>query len=382
MPESAAIPNWHQVILAAADGVVVTDQLARVTYVNPAFEHMSGFSRAEWVGRRFEVVAAEGQHAIVLTGREPPARAQGPKLVKGTLERKDGKDWVIQASVAPIRPKGKGQADGLVWIVRDVTPYHRSEQQLMDRLVASEAFQEATLILSALLAEYQTPGVTDHVWRMQSYTALLLGALRTSGPPEYRLERDELKCVIGAAALHDVGCVGMPDGVRLKAGPLAFEDEAILRLHPVVGAGVFKRWQDFLVQRTDAPHRFCTVACEVALYHHERWDGKGYPSGLSGAEIPLAARVVALADVYDTLTAPQVHQRPWPHARAVRYIERQAGAAFDPTIVDAFRQVQDQFQWVARNLATRPGAAGTAGSRPGHCTVADLTSVSTLEDGS
>jgi putative two-component system response regulator len=156
-----------------------------------------------------------------------------------------------------------------------------------------------------------------------------------------------------ASPLHDIGKVAVPDRILLKPGKLTPEEFAEIQRHVLVGGQTLEQARDFVGRGT-----FMDMAADIARCHHERFDGRGYCAGLRGAEIPLAARIVALVDVYDALTSRRVYKPPYEPEVAKEIIVREAGAQFDPAIVDAFQARFDDLQEFAdrRTAAPRPQA--------------------------
>jgi len=147
-----------------------------------------------------------------------------------------------------------------------------------------------------------------------------------------------VRLVYQTSPLHDIGKVGVPDSVLLKPGKLSKEEFEIMKRHVDLGAETLQAALDRY------PHaRFLIVAREIAMYHHERWDGRGYPQGLAGENIPLAARILALADVYDALTSKRAYKDAFSHEVSRDIIIKDSGKHFDPAIVDAFLRIEDEF---------------------------------------
>lgn len=138
------------------------------------------------------------------------------------------------------------------------------------------------------------------------------------------MPEEDLDDLRRGAILHDVGKIAIPDRILLKPGPLTEEEWAVMKLHPVYAY----EWLSGIP--------FLKKALEVPYAHHERWDGSGYPRGLKGLEIPLSARIFAVADVYDALTSDRPYRKAWPKEKALAYIREEAGKQFDPEVVEAF----------------------------------------------
>lgn len=162
--------------------------------------------------------------------------------------------------------------------------------------------------------------------------AMRVGRLSALVAQELHLSQEEVESILRAAPLHDLGKLAIRDQVLLKAGSLAAEEREAMREHVLLGAELLSGGKSEIMQ----------MAQQIALYHHERWDGEGYPHGLSGTDIPIAARIVAVADTFDALTHPRPHREAWSVAEALAELERERGWQFDPEVVDALLRVQRQ----------------------------------------
>ena len=200
----------------------------------------------------------------------------------------------------------------------------------VDRATSSLAAREAEIILRlARAADHRDRDTGDHVVRVAGYARLIAEQL---GLPE-----DQVRIIHLAAPLHDVGKIGIPDQILLKPGQLTSEERALMQQHTDFGEEILGGSNWTLLQ----------VAADIAAAHHERWDGRGYPRGLSGAEIPLASRIVAVADVFDALVSPRSYKRAWSFEEARRYVEGERGSHFDPACVDAFLARWDEVMALA-----------------------------------
>ena len=192
------------------------------------------------------------------------------------------------------------------------------EARVRARTADLERTQLEMLVRLARAAEYRDDATGEHVWRVARTCALIADAL---GEP-----RDRVDALMRAARLHDVGKIGIPDGILLKPGSLTAAEFDVVKEHCQVGYDLLSGSRSPLVQ----------LAAEIALAHHERWDGQGYPRNLAGRAIPLAARVLSVADAFDALTHDRAHARAVSPEAAVAEIERGRGSQFDPEVVDAF----------------------------------------------
>jgi putative two-component system response regulator len=224
---------------------------------------------------------------------------------------------------------------------------HYLEDEVRRRLEENQMIQDASICALARLAEARDPETGDHIQRTKSYVRVLADYLRNQ-PPFYQVIDDRfIDLVSNSAQLHDIGKVGIPDHVLLKPGALNPEEWEIMKTHSRIGAQAI----EFAERDMKRPIEFLRFAKEVALWHHERWDGKGYPDGLAGEEIPLSARLMALADVFDALITRRVYKPPMPVEKARAVISAEAGSQFDPRTVEAFLATFSQFIAIARQYA-------------------------------
>lgn len=178
--------------------------------------------------------------------------------------------------------------------------------------------ERETLLRLAKAGEYRDEGTGNHVLRMARYCRLIAEWLQLG-----KSECDEIEV---AAPMHDIGKIGVPDLVLLKPGKLDADEWEVMKDHTRIGYEILR----------DSRSRFISLGAEIARYHHERYDGSGYPEGIRGDEIPLAAQIVAVADVYDALTTRRPYKPAWKSADAVDYIRRESGRHFSPRCVEAF----------------------------------------------
>ncbi|MEG2171709.1 MAG: response regulator [Desulfovibrionaceae bacterium] len=196
--------------------------------------------------------------------------------------------------------------------------------------------QEVTITALATLAEWRDPETGGHIKRTQNY-------VRTLATHLHKFDARTLESLYLSAPLHDVGKVSTPDAVLLKPTALTHEEYEEIKLHTTRGRDALAA-----AERKLGRNSFLMLAREIAYGHHERWDGQGYPRGISGEEIPLPARIMSLADVYDALVSKRVYKPAMNHSAACTIIYEGRGTQFDPILVDAFVQVQDTFQKISQ----------------------------------
>jgi len=217
---------------------------------------------------------------------------------------------------------------------------------LGERTSLLQRTQDVTILTLASLAETRDNETGAHILRTQRYVRAL--AMRLRDHPRFRAELSDeaIELMYKSAPLHDVGKVGIPDAILLKPGKLTDEEWAVMRTHPQLGASALQTAEDAL-----GSNSFLRYAREIALTHHEKWDGSGYPAGLVGEAIPVSGRLMALADVYDALTTKRVYKPAWPHEQAARTVRDGAGSHFDPAVVAAFNAAEAEFRAIAREFA-------------------------------
>ena len=205
--------------------------------------------------------------------------------------------------------------------------------------------RDVTIVAMGILAETRDHETGNHLKRTQNYIRALANKMRNHLRFKNSLTEEFIEALFKLAPLHDIGKVGIPDHILLKPGKLTAEEFEIMKTHPVIGGDVLTAAESEL----PAPSRFLHIGRDIATGHHEKWDGSGYPLGLKGEDIPISARLMAIADVYDALISQRVYKKAFPHEVAVSWIELGRGTHFDPDLVDAFLDIQDDF----RNIAER-----------------------------
>jgi putative two-component system response regulator len=217
------------------------------------------------------------------------------------------------------------------------------EDEVLRRTREVMAIQDVTILTMASLAETRDNETGNHIRRTQFYVKAL--AEHLSAHPrfaDYLTERNILM-LFKSAPLHDIGKVGIPDRILKKPGKLTVEEFEIMKTHTTLGRDAMAHAESILGAKVE----FLTTAKEIAYSHQEKWNGSGYPEGLAGDDIPISARLMAVADVYDALISRRVYKEPMSHEQAVAIIREGRGQHFDPDIVDAFFALEDEFRAIA-----------------------------------
>ncbi|MBF0189160.1 MAG: HD domain-containing protein, partial [Magnetococcales bacterium] len=181
------------------------------------------------------------------------------------------------------------------------------------------------------------PETGNHIRRTQNYVKILAETLMDHPKFTHFLTPETITLLSKTAPLHDIGKVGVPDQILLKPGRLTKEEFEIMKHHPTYGRDAIAAAERKLTEPSD----FLNFAKEICYSHHEKWDGSGYPDGMQGEEIPISARLMAIADVYDALISRRVYKPPFTHEKAIAIIEEGKGSHFDPDMVEAFLSISD-----------------------------------------
>jgi len=219
----------------------------------------------------------------------------------------------------------------------------RLECEIRERMLENEVIQDVCIRALAHLAETRDDETGNHVRRTQNYVRLLARCL--SGTPRFAetLTESVVQNLVRSAPLHDIGKVGIPDQILLKPGPLAPAEREIMKTHTILGCEAISTAE----RDTDSSLEFLSHIKEIVRWHHECWDGSGYPDGLAGEAIPVSARIMAIADVFDALIAKRAYKEAMPFAQVKETISGGRGTQFDPYIVDAFLFHWEEFKSIA-----------------------------------
>lgn len=232
-------------------------------------------------------------------------------------------------------------------------------QDILTRQARDEA-RDSIVVALATLAEYRDNDTGRHVERVTQLCLTLARQLQAIGADGGQIDQTFLHHLKRAVPLHDIGKVAIPDAILLKPGPLTPNERSVMQTHSSIGRDAIRA-----VNKRTPGVAFLQMAEQIAWCHHERHDGTGYPRGLAGDEIPLSARIVAVADVYDAITSRRVYSDAMPHEKAVSIIREGAGTQFDPTVTEAFLKCERDFARLAVELPDNVRPAG-GGARDRH----------------
>jgi response regulator RpfG family c-di-GMP phosphodiesterase len=204
--------------------------------------------------------------------------------------------------------------------------------------------RDAVIFGLATLTESRDPETGNHLERIAIYSTRLASAVSRDSRYSGQVTLSFVKLIGISSALHDIGKVGVRDSILLKPGKLERQERDLIQTHVTIGSKCIRE-----IELRLGGSNFLQMAREIALGHHERWDGTGYPNGLCGEEIPLAGRIVAIADVYDALSTKRIYKEALPHENCVEIIREAAGKQFDPALVEIFLNLESEFRDIAQN---------------------------------
>jgi len=236
-------------------------------------------------------------------------------------------------------------------IIRDKNEY--LETEIIRRTREIGMIQDVMMIALGSLAETRDNETGNHIRRTQNYIRVLAENLTDHPRFSGLLTNEMIELLYKSAPLHDIGKVGIPDRILKKPSKLTDDEFALMKTHTTLGHDAILAAEQALGSQTT----FLSVACEIAWSHHEKWDGSGYPLGLSGDEIPLAGRLMAIPDVYDALISERVYKRAFSHEEAVTIITQGLGSHFDPDIGRTFLRIADRFHEIAMAFKDKEGGS-------------------------
>lgn len=340
------------------DGVLLTDANYKVIYVNKAYEEMSGYTLEEWLGKTPGFIASGKTGPNTYRAMWHTIQMKGAWSGQLINRRRDGTEWVSYLSITRITSPD-GRIVGYLGNARDISHSLWAGNTEM-RSSFQEAFtQEALAFALAEAGQMHEGGSREHLERIRDFTRLLVQGAADRNYEE--LQRFETRtAIILSSILHDIGKLAIPEGLLRKPGRLTPAEFNLIKTHTIAGEQLLR--SPYLDRDFASPQsEFLSMAATIARSHHEWWDGSGYPDGLAGEEIPLAARIVGIADVYDALRSQRPYKHAWSHRDAVDYIAKGAGRQFDPDLVRIFLELADEFEEVSER--TQDESRVRSGSR-------------------
>ena len=329
------------VILINLEGIICMVNQHGASLLERTPEALEGTPLSDHVHPQFRPVLAQ----------EIFARLHRRELVQGLqLQLRPPSGRAIEVEVSGSRVELAEQVELYQLIIRDISQTKQIKRQVIESGQLLDTSRKAAIFGLARLAECRDDNTGAHLLRIREYTRIL--ATELAGNPELRhtVTDQFIENLCLSSVLHDIGKVGIPDTILLKPGILSPEEFETMKLHCQYGSNALAS-----AEYDEDDPGFLRMGEEIALYHHERWDGTGYPEGLSGITIPLAARIVAVADVYDALTTRRSYKPAFHHERARTLIIQESGHQFDPMVINAFLRREDDFKAARRDLLMQAG---------------------------
>jgi len=221
------------------------------------------------------------------------------------------------------------------------------EDKISERTKEIELTQDAAIYSLSMLAEARDQETGEHIQRTQKFVKALAKQLQLQPKFSEVLDDKTIELLFKSAPLHDIGKIAVPDHILQKPGPLTAEEMVEMQKHTLYGGDAIKN-----AEKLSGSTSFLKFAREIAYSHQEKWDGSGYPEGIKEQQIPLSARIMAIADVYDALVNKRVYKPAFSHQDAVDYITQQSGLHFDPELVDAFIEIKADFEQITLQCNT------------------------------
>lgn len=326
------------------DMVILVDRNSHILMANPRFYEGIGIPSTESLDVTFtSIVHPEDAAVVEVSMLSRLLEEHDVKDFQFRIVSRTGNVFDVECNARVI--KKDGNLIGFQMVIRDITERKRLERDLLESYKHVQNARAATILGLAKLAEYRDEATGAHLERIREYARIITKELGEK--PQYRgyITPDYIDDIYSSSILHDIGKVGVPDSILLKPGRLTKEEFEVIKRHSSLGGDALKAVESRIEGKS-----FLTLGKEIAYYHHEKWDGSGYPKGLKGEEIPLSARIVALADVYDALTSKRIYKDAYSHEQAKEIIVSDRGKHFAPDVVDAFLAHEHEFKRIRAEL--------------------------------
>ncbi|MGC8657624.1 MAG: response regulator [Desulfomonilaceae bacterium] len=327
--------------------IVVTDINRKIIFWNSGAENIFGYNQDEMLGQSISRLYPPGsdldEARNILREALKSEFGAAPKVIKQIS--KDQREIVISLAISSMLDR-KGKITGVVGLGQDITEQFRLHEELRESYTRIRKIQGASIFALAQLAEARDGETGAHLKRIRQYCEILCDSVRKRPSYHRSMTSEFIEDLVQCSVLHDIGKIVIPDEILFKRGKYATEEFDVMQEHAILGGKALLE----AAKETGESQSYLSVGAEVAYYHHERWDGKGYPFGLRGSGIPLSARIVSLCDVYDALRSKRRYKESFSHERSVSIIVAERGKQFDPEIVDAFLECQNDFREVLERL--------------------------------
>ena len=321
--------------------IVLTDFEHKVTFWNTGAESIYGYSADEMLGESILRLYPVDEVTLETVNKLGQLMQSEAGTVQESIKQvaKDGSTLTVSMAVSPMRD-ASGRVRGILGLGQDVTKEVKLHEELLESYRRIQKIQGASIFAIAKLAESRDGETAFHLERLQQYCRALCNRLTFRDQYSQFMTTEFVEDLVQCSLLHDIGKVAIPDSILFNTRKFGIDEYEIMKQHTIHGGRALEE----AAERAGEPESFLTMGKDVAYYHHERWDGKGYPFGLTGEQIPLAARIVAIADVYDALTTERRYKRAYSHVEAREVIVAEKGKQFDPGLVEAFLEAEGEFR--------------------------------------
>ncbi len=324
LEENITLLNQYKQVVDESLLVSKTDLKGNMTYANEAFAKISGYTQQELMGKSHNIVRHKDVPKNVYKNLWETIKNK--KVWHGDIKnvKKDGTYYIVQATVMPILDSN-GEIIEYISARKDVTEIYNLKKEIIDT-------QKEVIFTMGSIGETRSKETGNHVKRVAEYSKILA---------KYALlDEERIDLIVDASPMHDIGKVAIPDDILHKPGKLTDDEFLIMRTHAELGYKMLCHSQRPLLK----------TAALIALEHHERWDGKGYPRYLKGEEISIEGRITAIADVFDALGSDRVYKKAWKDEDIFDYLKEQKGKQFDPNLIDIFFKYLDEFLEVRKKF--------------------------------
>jgi len=348
--ELARTNDFLKGILNSSTGVsiVLTDFDQTVLFWNTGAEKIFGYTSEEMIGSKIsQLYVDEDKDTPNAAIKLFSAKQTGNGTVHSKIRQKakDGRTLTISLAQSPMLD-ASGTVQGLLGLGQDVTEEVRLHEELVDSYQRIQRIQDSSIFALAKLAESRDGETGLHLKRIRKYCKVLCQQLRTHETYKDMLTDQFINDLVQSSILHDIGKVAIPDAILFNPNKFGVEEYETMKRHTIHGGQAL---EDAAIETGE--QSFLSVARDIAYCHHEHWDGRGYPYGLKGDNIPLAARIVAIADVYDALTTARRYKRAFSREESRGIVMEQSGKQFDPDVVRVFAEVEEQFWRIRSNYS-------------------------------
>lgn len=326
------------------DLIVLIDSEAKILVANYHFYNTIGLKPHSIAGKSLLNIIHADSLAVVTDGMLPKLfRGEAVRDFQFIIMGQGEKLLDVECNARKILKQGKEL--GFQLVIRDITERKKMEKKLLESYHLVDKSRTTAILALAKLAEFRDRDTGYHLERIREYSKILASEIAKHPAYQHYITPEYIDDIYLSSILHDIGKVGIPDNILLKPEKLTPEEYEVMKCHSVYGGDALCE-----SEKQTKGHSFLTIGKQIAYYHHEKWDGSGYPSGLSGKDIPLSARIIALADAYDALTSKRCYKSAISHEQAKNIIVKDSGSHFDPDVVDAFLARENEFQQARLNI--------------------------------